>query len=183
LSSITHLKLGKAFVQLILFTADKPKYSMLGQPNLNDREPVWALDGFDIANFYAAAYYLSKTDRDQEHRKPDLKNRSLGVHPAADLEKQVLEDLALLFARVKSVPSDGRFNAMEPTTPQHVTAAAMVYTGGTLVEIHIAKNDGAQMVDEMHDDELRQDLQKWFNADITQTAKTDEWMLNRIEKF
>jgi hypothetical protein len=40
---------------------------MLGQPNLNDREPVWALDGFDIANFYAAAYYLSKTDRDQEH--------------------------------------------------------------------------------------------------------------------
>lgn len=68
---------------------------------------------------------------------------------AGKVERDMLDNLALLFARVKTSERPAK----------HVTATALKLSG-TEVEIWIAKNDGSKGEDE----QFRQDLEDWFNA-------------------
>lgn len=147
---------------------------------------VWELPGFDKAGFYAAADYLRTLEQNQdlpraaEHTysrtniENSLSTRQLGEYE--QLVKDVLDNLALLFANAKktdSLPADrntaaeNKHNIAENKyTPiknkvipaKHVTATALKVNGIDL-EIWIAKNDGPTTEDE----DFRSKLEMWFN--------------------
>jgi len=64
---------------------------------------------------------------------------------ATQLEENVLDTTALLFAKVKL--EDGQRGNVPILSPQHVTATAMRKTSDN-IRIYVAKNDGAQLGDE-----------------------------------
>lgn len=110
---------------------------------------VWKLPGFDKNAFYAAADYLRRPGKNQGLLPSNPKQA--GTNPSTpQLERDMLDYLALLFARVKTTDDP----------PRHVSATALkTVDKGLGLEIWIAKNDGAKEQDE----QFRSDLELWFN--------------------
>jgi hypothetical protein len=97
-----------------------------------DDAKVWEQPGFDKYEFYAAAQYLQKHEKNQGfYKSNDTQGSAIrsGL-PTDKVACEMLDCLALLFARVKN-----------RTSPEHVTATALKRTEGC-VEIWIAKNHG-----------------------------------------
>ena len=108
---------------------------------------VWKLPGFNMSEFYAAAEYIRRHEKNQGLRPANKTQKSTNIK-ATPVEQDMLDKLALLFARVKT---SGR-------PPEHVTATALK-KGKAGLEIWIAKNDGPKDKDEG----FRADLEVWFN--------------------
>lgn len=108
---------------------------------------VWKLPGFNISEFYAAAEYIRRHEKNQGLRPANKTQKSTNIK-ATPVEQDMLDKLALLFARVKQ---GGR-------PPEHITATALK-KGKAELEILIAKNDGPKDKDEG----FRADLEAWFN--------------------
>ena len=111
---------------------------------------VWKQPGFDKHEFYAAAQYLQRYEKNQGFYKSNDPQGSAirnGL-PTDKVACEMLDCLALLFARVKG----------SKTSPEHVTATALRRTEQR-VEIWIAKNHGPREKDE----DFRSDLNNWFN--------------------
>jgi hypothetical protein len=111
---------------------------------------VWEQPGFDKYEFYAAAQYLQRHEKNQGFYKSNNTQRS-AIRNGLSTDKatcEMLDCLALLFARVKN----------SKASPEHVTATALKRTE-QCVEIWIAKNHGPRVADE----NFRTDLERWFN--------------------
>ena len=111
---------------------------------------VWEQPGFNKYEFYAAAQYLQRHEKNQGfYKSNDTQGSAIrnGL-PTDKVACEMLDCLALLFARVKN----------SKTSPEHVTATALKRTEQR-VEIWIAKNHGPKVVDE----NFRADLEEWFN--------------------
>lgn len=128
---------------------------------LTDQEPsskvsnsddfVWDLPGLHKYEFYAAADYLRRHEKNQGLPRPANNtqastNTRIGL-VTKKLDQKMLDYLALLFARVKrtDVPA------------KHVTATALRKVDSNL-EIWIAKNEGPKGDDE----DIKSDLEAWF---------------------
>jgi hypothetical protein len=114
---------------------------------------VWNLPGFDKHEFYAAAHFLRKQEKNQGFRTKfgNTAQTSLSIKHAlatGQAEADMLDYLALLFARAK----------YEDTPAKHVTATALKL-GVRGFEVWIAKNDGPKKEDES----FRANLEEWFN--------------------
>lgn len=103
----------------------------------NDAEPIWNIPGLQKDQFYAAAFYLSRVQRSQERLDWKQKEMHYPNPETTNTEKELLDGVALLFARVKNPPE---------LKPQHVTATAMSKTDKGLM-IHVAKNNGPEPED------------------------------------
>ena len=122
-------------------------------PVPEDDNYVWKLPGFNICEFYAAAEYLRKQEKNQGLRPANRSQTSTNVK-TTDVEEAMLDKLALLFARVKS---GGK-------SPMHVTATALK-KGKAGYEIWIAKNDGPKNDGQgLDDQQFKTDLQDWFKT-------------------
>lgn len=139
---------------------------------------VWKLPGFDKYGFYAAANYLSKQEKNQglswsANNTQASTNIQKGL-VTASLDRQMLDYLALLFARVKKTDASVKDS---DASAQHVTATALkkVDTG---LEIWIAKNDGPKDEDE----EFRVNLEAWFNRNGEWETNADS-MTSEIKDF
>ena len=131
-----------------------------------DDDFVWKLPGFDISEFYAAAEYIRRHEKNQGLR-PANKTQTSTYIKATPVEQDMLDKLALLFARVKT---SGR-------PAEHVTATALK-KGKAGLEIWIAKNDGLKDKDEG----FRADLEAWFNQKGI-CSKDSELMDREIRDF
>lgn len=112
---------------------------------------VWDLPGFDKYEFYAAADYLRRHEKNQGLPRPANNTQAptnirTGL-VTGKLEQKMLDYLALLFAKAKRTDIPAK----------HVTATALRKVG-TGFEIWIAKNEGPKDEDE----EFRSNLELWF---------------------
>ena len=134
-----------------------------------DNALVWKQPGFDKYEFYAAAQYLQRHEKNQGfYKSNDTQGSAIrnGL-PTDMIACEMLDCLALLFARVKH--SD--------TSPEHVTATALKRTERR-IEIWIAKNHGPKVMDES----FRADLENWFNNKGPWTENAS-LMANDIARF
>ncbi|KAL9084741.1 MAG: hypothetical protein Q9165_007916 [Trypethelium subeluteriae] len=139
----------------------------------DDPEPIWNLPTLDKFQFFAAAHYLSRVQRNQE-RRPRTWSKTDYTNPkATDIEKKLLDGIALLFARVKQSKDKNR---QAKASAQHVTATAIRKTDKGLT-IYIAKNDGPKTVSDIGDEDFAEDLCSWFNK------KTDDSIRQRMQEF
>lgn len=130
---------------------------------------VWKQPGFDKCEFYAAAQYLQRHEKNQGfYKSNDTQGSAIRNDlPTDKVACEMLDCLALLFARLKH----------SETSPEHVTATALKRTEQR-VEIWIAKNHGPKVVDE----NFRADLENWFNNKGAWT-KNASLMANDIARF
>jgi hypothetical protein len=116
-------------------------------------DEIWNLPGFNKYEFYAASeYFRSEKNQNQGLGPTDhtySSTRSTTGHVAGKLRQDMLDHLALLFAKVKTTTA---------IPPKHVTATALKKVG-TNLEIWIAKNDEPDDPDQ----KFKSDLQLWFN--------------------
>ena len=114
---------------------------------------IWDLPGFNKYEFYAAADYLRRHEKNQGiPRRANNTQAPTNIRTGlvtGQLEQKMLDYLALLFAKAKKKDKPAK----------HVTATAL-RKDGTCLEIWIAKNEGPKDEDE----EFRSDLESWFKG-------------------
>ena len=130
-----------------------------------DPEPIWNLPTLDKFQFFAAAHYLSRVQRNQECRPRTWSKTNYPNPKATDIEKKLLDGIALLFARVKQSKDKDQ---QPKATAQHVTATAIRKTNESLT-IYIAKNDGPKIGDE----DFAQHLSRWFNNKMNDSIRQE----------
>lgn len=143
--------------------------------NDDDAEPIWNLPTLQKDQFFAAAYFLSSVQRGQERRARKF-NKAYPNPKATDIEKELLDGIALLFARFKPLMDKKDIDEQATSTAQHVTATAMRKTSKGLT-VYIAKNDGPQLMDGIDDEKFAGQLSSWFNNE------SDDSMRQRMHDF
>ena len=144
--------------------------------NSKNAEPVWRLPTLQVDQFFAAAFFLYGV---QKNQKPQNRKREEGDADglvAEELEKQLLDGIALLFARFKGKQQ----NASKQSSVQHVTATAMEKREQCFI-VYIAKNNGPQEMDDLSDKDFAQKLTAWFGKDLSE--ESDRNMLQEMNKF
>ena len=129
---------------------------------------VWNLPGLNMCEFYAAADYLRRQEKSQSLLQLGTKTQTSKNVKTEQAERDTLDYLAILFARVKS--SDVK--------AKHVTATALRKVDFLDLEICIAKNDGPKDKDES----FRSDLELWF-SEKGPWERNPDLMSSEIEEF
>ena len=168
-STPTHITSNQA---VVWWSKNLPKVTRKNACHLKEFQRATTLSGicqdFNKYDFYAAADYLRRHEKNQGFRPANDTQASTNIR-AGIVERDMLDDLALLFARVKQ--SD--------TPAKHVTATALKRVGPDL-EIWIAKNDGPKDEDE----KFRSNLADWLNRKEYSKWNSDEaLMASSIKHF
>ena len=130
---------------------------------------LWGLVGLSKTDFYAAAFFLTRHQRQQERDEHPKKPRT--ERPMREL----LDGLALLFARVK-----------KHDTPAHVTATALqtIDEGHSrTLKFFIAKNRGPQQSHGRDDVTYCRELVSWINGGPQRQLSADSPMWKSTVDF
>ena len=137
-------------------------HSLTMSDELIDDEEIWSLAKIDRVQFYAAALVHDCVDSQRSWSWPS--GHAQGSYA---LESQFLDQLALLFARAKklNLKDTGWDNYPCPSsTGQNVTATSLWTSPDGRRIIYVAKNDGAQRIDNIGDEEFGNKIADWLNS-------------------
>lgn len=153
-------------------TAERKLTNTFEPENRTSDEPVWDLSFIQKDQFFAAAYCLSIVQRNQE-TLPWTKSRDLRLE-ATESEIELLDEIALLFARVKNLKKPTTEVQIDVATNLHVTVTAIRVSSFPeenekyFLTIFIAKNNEAQEVNEIHNVTFKNELENWFFENLEQ---------------
>ncbi|KAF2664104.1 hypothetical protein BT63DRAFT_418239 [Microthyrium microscopicum] len=139
-------------------------------------EPIWAYQNLQKDQFYAALYFFTYSKSTQ----PTDYLQNAAVAMAGDARNQLLDKLALLFARYRNsekmdrygCPPEFETKTRPSTTAENVTAIALemppepdrhIKQRSCNWTFWIAKNRGSQDFDAMNDDIFAKKLERWYN--------------------
>ena len=142
-----------------------------------ESEPIWDLPGFVREEFYAAAYFLSRCQQQQNNTDRPPESRTPGN------TRLLLDSLALLFARAWGRGAD---------TPANVTATALETIEAhdprselkkrTLI-IHVAKNAGCQDLEGMNDQKFANELATWIQHVDEEEPRAESGLWPHLVQF
>ena len=137
-------------------------HSLTMSDELIDDEEIWSLAKIDRVKFYAAALVHDCVDSQRSWSWPYAHAKG-----SCALESQFLDQLALLFARAKklNLKDTERDNYPCPSsTGQNVTATSLWTSPDDRRIIYVAKNDGAQRIDNTGDEEFGNKIADWLSS-------------------